>query len=361
MWNRGNGWVTSQLQSLERVEQDVVELKRVLSDRDATANLRQQAQRNLARLGDMLQSQQPPQASPGPRDGTRLYYDESARILNDIQQSQEGLSSDQAAADSSPQEQRGLISRYNESFSLLNQIQTPAGAEPRENLNFYREDDVRRAQSKQKTVTDESQSRSRLKEQLERQVPAIQQAAPENSGASPLGRRLNEIESLGAMGGMGGGAMNLRDPLMDWEKSGLGERSSGQSSSFGINAGTSRAPKEALTPLFGAKAREDAKTEELRSEQPAQRAAGAPQETPERPWGQTGGLSLEVHLPDAGQTLTFSKIGGGPELTLHVRPQAVWGRLLGLGWCVLCMGLGVWLLRSNRRQGHPAGGTTGAR
>ena len=55
------------------------------------------------------------------------------------------------------------------------------------------------------------------------------------------------------------------------------------------------------------------------------------------------GLSLRIDLPEAGQKLTFSKIGGDPLLTLGLRPRASLEAGFGLVWCVVWLVLGLGL------------------
>jgi len=64
----------------------------------------------------------------------------------------------------------------------------------------------------------------------------------------------------------------------------------------------------------------------------------------------TQGLSVAMELPESGQELSFDKPGGNPVLTLAVRPKTTWALLLGGIWCVGCLGLGIWLLRSCQRK-----------
>jgi hypothetical protein len=63
------------------------------------------------------------------------------------------------------------------------------------------------------------------------------------------------------------------------------------------------------------------------------------------------GLSLRIELPEAGQKLTFSKIGGDPLLTLGLRPRASLEAGFGLVWCVVWLALGLGLVSTLTRSG----------
>ena len=64
-------------------------------------------------------------------------------------------------------------------------------------------------------------------------------------------------------------------------------------------------------------------------------------------WSTTGGLSLPVQLAATGDELTFTKVNGSPQLTLHVRPREssrlvigiVWAAIWIVGVCALVLGI----------------------
>ncbi|MCA9053383.1 MAG: hypothetical protein KDA75_06075, partial [Planctomycetaceae bacterium] len=66
-------------------------------------------------------------------------------------------------------------------------------------------------------------------------------------------------------------------------------------------------------------------------------------------WSEAGGLSLPMDLPHGGEELTFTKVGGDPQLTLAIRPRDTETRLLGLlsGLGILIAGgaLVLWITR----------------
>lgn len=67
-------------------------------------------------------------------------------------------------------------------------------------------------------------------------------------------------------------------------------------------------------------------------------------------WTKSGGLSIEMALPQQSQTLSFSKVGGSPELTLNVQPEANSHRLWGIAWAVALISFGMWVIRRLRKS-----------
>ncbi|MFN0051430.1 MAG: hypothetical protein ACKV0T_04520, partial [Planctomycetales bacterium] len=63
-------------------------------------------------------------------------------------------------------------------------------------------------------------------------------------------------------------------------------------------------------------------------------------------WSQTGGLSLELTLPQEGQKLTFSKPGGDAKLALGLRPRVSQGVGMGLVWTIIWLALAVGAVRA---------------
>jgi hypothetical protein len=55
-------------------------------------------------------------------------------------------------------------------------------------------------------------------------------------------------------------------------------------------------------------------------------------------WTTSGGLSLDISIPQQGQKLTFSKSGGDARLALGLRPRAALEVGFGIAWTT------VWLL-----------------
>lgn len=61
-------------------------------------------------------------------------------------------------------------------------------------------------------------------------------------------------------------------------------------------------------------------------------------------WTQVGGLSLPINVPTAGHSLTFSKIGGSPKLTVGVRPRHSVEQGLDWIWTVIWVAVGIIVL-----------------
>ena len=71
-------------------------------------------------------------------------------------------------------------------------------------------------------------------------------------------------------------------------------------------------------------------------------------------WTQTGGLSLPIEIPTVGSETVFSKVGGSPLLTISLRPRQAWTRSLTWLWS-LCWGvLALWVVRRIRTASSAA-------
>ncbi len=75
----------------------------------------------------------------------------------------------------------------------------------------------------------------------------------------------------------------------------------------------------------------------------------APPLASSRPWSSAGGLSIQMELPKNAKTLSFSKVGGNPALTLNVQAAETNRWLWGLGWCVVSLIVGLWILKAFRK------------
>ena len=67
---------------------------------------------------------------------------------------------------------------------------------------------------------------------------------------------------------------------------------------------------------------------------------------------QSGGLSLPINVPVSGRTLTFTRQGGDPVLTLAIRPRESVEHSLRWLWTALWIGLAafaLWLLVSSHQ------------
>ena len=68
-------------------------------------------------------------------------------------------------------------------------------------------------------------------------------------------------------------------------------------------------------------------------------------------WTSAGGLSLDMSIPVTENTLTFSKVGGQPELMLSVRPRRTITLGIGALWTLLWVVIGIWAARTLARAG----------
>jgi hypothetical protein len=68
-------------------------------------------------------------------------------------------------------------------------------------------------------------------------------------------------------------------------------------------------------------------------------------------WTSAGGLSLPIDIPRQKQELTFSKVGGDPQLTLSLRPHRTLTLGIGAVWTLLWIIGGLWVARVLARAG----------
>lgn len=68
-------------------------------------------------------------------------------------------------------------------------------------------------------------------------------------------------------------------------------------------------------------------------------------------WTTAGGLSLDMAIPVTENKLTFSKVGGQPQLTLDVRSRKTLTLGIGALWTLLWVVIGVWAARTLARAG----------
>jgi hypothetical protein len=68
-------------------------------------------------------------------------------------------------------------------------------------------------------------------------------------------------------------------------------------------------------------------------------------------WTEAGGLSLDMTLPRGGRELTFTKVGGDPQLILAFRPEESVSRGMGAVWGLACLAAAIVFVRWLTRGG----------
>jgi hypothetical protein len=337
------GWLMRERHLLERYKADLAEMKQLALSSTASESQRAQALGNLKELGEALQASE---GSVRQRSGEYTlkgklgdYVTETRELYRETQEALDEAG--RAAAQARPAQQLGIDNGRKfivESNTIILSNNAGAGIQfdetsrqrfltegSLEGLNFFSPDDARRGGESSKSGIVMEQ-RSRLREQLQRQSPIVGQEAGS-------GLRFGRPETPGM--GMGMGAMGMGG--------GIGE--------------TGGRPADA--PVDGS-------TFSDRAAAVHEEAAFARFPLPARTWTAAGGLSVEMEIPVTGRQLTFSKVGGNPELTLSVRPKESYALLLGAVWLLLSLVVGGWLCvqsvtgAGKAREGEPGDGTGSA-
>jgi len=312
-WHHDSVWLAEERQRLDRLKADITEMIRIASDKKASYVRRNEAINNLKQL--QLQVANPPSsgisvshdASGELAAGSGLLYEEAAKAIADNESSiseSESLQLDGLVQDRG----RAVISNFNRDLYLGNAVAPPVESKERaegKSLNFYSLDDLKRAGKESESDAKGAATRGKLKEQLANQAPVIQERFDVNQLRQ---QAVPEEGRGGRMGGIAGGRFHV--------------------------------PQSATWHMDQVQSLSDMS---LAAGIPVREQVGEAMAVPE--WTSTGGLSIEMELPTGGQQLAFSKVGGTPLLTLSVRPRETWIKLLAGSWCLVCLTVGVWVLR----------------
>lgn len=360
-FHRGSsGWITAQLQTVDRLRGDLAEMKRIVgSSTNFSPSQRAQARTNLQELQARLLAEQQissqkdrmPQRDLSRRYGEELdqALSETTKALQDLEQAPDAQSN--RLPDSPVQ---GLGNRAY--ISQNNAILMQANGQPSDSalsssskelsFNFFNPQDARRGRAAGKKASEEQAARGLLRQQLQSQsaappvssnmksdVPSQEnlgmgfrlqpQASPSPGRPAQSGRPSPSSQPFGGMGGMGGGIGG-----------GFGGRTN---QSMSGNAASP--PPVPFSP----------------GNRPQEESGPFPSDPssilPDVPQislpvsGTTQGLSVTMELPQSGQELTFDKPGGDPVLTLAIRPRQTGNLLAGGVWALVWLLLGIWLLQ----------------
>ncbi|WP_437188137.1 hypothetical protein SH668x_001567 [Planctomicrobium sp. SH668] len=353
-FHRGEGTSLIVDQSLNRLVSDIAEMKRIVVDQRTTWTRRQQVQLNLVELQEKLDSYSSFGSASYEEAAEHNYFNGSlyGKKLSDARKELESIEVDnerklneanthQSVTKSFQQGNRAFIEINNGILMQANTLQQGQLGSGRDEptLNFYQSGDARRQSGIGKKSQEESESRSRLKSQIQsqqylgietkslREEYSDQLAYPnQDSAQKEMQQQSNQQnwngsdgmplsgDMAGAMGGMG--AMSLGG--------GMG----GGMGGYGIpgrdgamNEGPSNTPVSDSSP----------------GERGARTTVALPTSSQ--------GLSVALSLPVTGQELTFSKPGGNPELILSVRPKQAITFAYGAVWGAVALIVGICLLR----------------
>ncbi|WP_437204859.1 hypothetical protein [Planctomicrobium sp. SH664] len=290
--------------SYEQLKADVNELTRVLSTSSSSPTVRLQARNNLKNLEQTVRQLEQSGGISGSGRADRA--DESRKLL---EQAEEALARDEEGGAVSGQfvpgqsgvQNRGFIASQNSLLSDLNKSQSDGAQNPETNFSsFFGATDARRLTRKQSGQAEQSRlQRSEIHQQIQ------------SFNRPPIPTAGDELSIVAAPGGGAGLPLAVpQDPVSS---------------------------------------RERLREEEAATSPNAETVPSASQESLR--WTSAGGLSLAMTLPVEGRELSFSKVGGQPQLTLDVRPR--WARLhlMTMVWSLAVITLGLVMWRRRRQAG----------
>lgn len=338
VWHEQSGWYEAEMQAIQRYRSDLAELNRVLTDYGTSRSSRSLVQSNLKQLKDQIKGRQSSFGSYDPVFAP--FQQESEKLLQDLEKAEQLSNATQVAPESnatgSGAGNRGLVTNLNgliiSSNSIQDRVIEQKGLPADESFGFSLSA-TQPSKARRDNQADEQQERSRLRSQIQQQAPIIRrnaepesdlampfkkpQASPEFSGQSggPASRRnggnLNRpLSQSGGMGGMGGG-MGMKEEQL----------------SIGIGKRILEA-----TPAIKGETSQEVLPENKHPDTDAL-AAGVPQVKRT----ESGSLSIPMSLPVTGHELSFSRVGGNPELSMFVSGTE-WRRWAsGLLWTIPCL------------------------
>lgn len=320
-----NAWLAVEEQSLERFRADIVEMARIVSDKSVSQSRRMQAKQNLKRLNQQLQEsddfyesdqfysikESELRALAEAKEQLQTEADKALELTDEYTNGIQALPYSQNSG-------REYIDNLN-TFIIENNTASGVGKQDQKSplgrsYNFIAADQAEAAKSAAKKSNAEVASRKRLRSQLAEQTivqndsqveEKNQRGGEQQPGASNLNldavQRQSTFEFTTDFSGMAADRVQP-SPMAQ----GLGLQ--------GADGGSPTAAGQAMAPT----------------------------------WGTSGGLSIEMQLPKHATTLSFSKVGGDPLLTLSLRDVETDRRLRGFVWCVASLVVGFWVVRQLR-------------
>lgn len=328
-----DAWLAIEKQTLDRLKSDVSEMVRVANDKSVSFSRRSQAKDNLKRLGSKLSSYSTEY------DALAVESAESEQLRQELQGQNRFLQEEAANAitevekEMSLQQQMWISSGRDFIFSCNTAIVndngglgiTISGENATNTFNFLSEDFVDLNKSKAMNTAGKAvESRARLWTQVESQSLATSVPTIERFSDQPqfeqMFRQQFGVENQNGINLNFVGQVQLSEDLYG-SGGGLG---GGGGFGFG-DGGMTTNDFAAIVP-------------------PTDATQGVP----------AGSLSIAMELPQHAKSLSFSKVGGSPELTLNISPTDNSRLLWGAMWCLVSLTLGLWVLRAFRassRQG----------
>lgn len=359
--HQSDAWLAVQKQTLERLKSDVAEMSRIAADQTVSRSRRMQSKYNLKQLGQSLERYEDEYRNNivNEEEAVELkeqLFNENRFLQGQAEKAIESIIDNVAVVELDaevPLQQGRAYIQLNNSAILsgnarhdnqqMDKVFTDNGTTT---FNFIAIDSKELGKKQDEGVTGKAAAtRSKLKSQFEGQGLSILSAA--DDGANVLNPGLMQSRGSGTIaqqagstptGGVGGGRAGgerfdiagpgtngVVDPFRSTSSTEFGTMLY-DGAGMGIPPGSGR-------KVNGLDHRDD----------------NFVQPVPARPWTAAGGLSIAMDLPKNSNTLSFSKVGGNPELLLAVQSVEHNRRLWGLGWCVLSLMGGLWVLKRMRR------------
>lgn len=359
-----DAWLAVEKQTLERFQADVSEMARLVNDKSVSKYRRMQAKNNLKQLNLSL------------NDFGNDYYDNDVKGGESVELREKLLGqnrflqeqAEKAVEEAEPElaeihEQtrssgRGYI-MSNNSIILDNNggdgIELDALSKQSTTFNFLNVDEAieSKAVAGRKSSRGSS-SRSKLKSQIAGQQLQLFDTVTGNSDSNGIvdGIMVNDFAISGSTipGSNADNSVNqlfssprgvlqqVQQPMSQVNGGVSGGGRFGNSNEFFVDQQNQQIDSVQLRNLNGALG-------ELSTNQGGQQIA----QTQVTPWSTVGGLSIKMDLPKNSKTLSFSKVGGSPVLTLSVQSKETNHKIMGLVWCLISLVLGLWILKRIRK------------
>ncbi len=365
-----DAWLAVEQQTLERFQADVSEMARLVNDKSVSKSRRMQANNNLKQLNLSLNNFGNEYYDNDIKSGESVELREKLLGQNKFLQEQAEKAVEEAEPeldeiqDQKPSSGRGYI-MSNNSIILDNNggdgIVLDALSKQSTTFNFLNVDEAIQSKAEAgKNISRSSNSRSKLKSQIAGQKLQLFDAPNVNIDGNGIvdGVMVNDFAITGTTA-LGSNADNTINQLFSTSRGVVPQVQQPMSQVTGgaINGGRFGRPGEDfgiqqnrqsggvqlddstyninLNGAFG----------ELTANQSGQQAA----QTQVVPWSTAGGLSIKMELPKNSKTLSFSKVGGNPTLTLSVQLEETNHKIVGLVWCLVSLVLGLWILKRFRK------------
>lgn len=362
--HQSESWLAVQQQTLKRLQADVDEMVRIVSDKTVSKSRRLQAANNLKQLDSLFVDNYSTLESQSVKTGKGMQLQRQLLGENDKLRSklEKAITEEvehfnrqdspltMSVQESAPTSGRSFIELNNEFLIANNRIQLDdsRGIRFDSGFNFIQPTEEQVQQSQQDKQGQAAASRVRLKSQIAEQgiyaddagLPHQYRQNLDGLSEAEFGR-MYDVDSNGVTNAIIMGNSAVAPPVAEsfgintwqFEQRGAVQNFSGMTL-FGQTADPNQPADRYGETILGLRENEDG-TMTGAAQLPA--------------WTSVGGLSIPMELPTNAQVLSFSKGGGNPVLTLSVRSSETTQRLWGLAWCGVALVVGLRVLRRIRR------------